>query len=185
VTESSTGSASGKGRPTPKRSDAQKRRGGPVAPPPANRKEAAKQLRAKQAEDRTKVRQGNKSGDDRAMLPRDQGPIRRQVRDIIDAHRSPAFMLLPVAAFLVVAQIVNATALTAVAVFLWLVTLLSVALDLSYTGLRLRKTLRAAYPNEPLRGHIGYGLLRTTVFRRMRMPRPQTKPGPLRFGRPT
>jgi hypothetical protein len=179
VTDSSTG----KGRPTPKRSDAQKRRGGPVTPPPANRKEAAKLQRAKQAEDRVRIKEGTKTGDERAMLPRDQGPIRRRVRDIVDAHRSPAFLLLPVAAFLVIAQIVNASALTAVAVFLWLLTLLSVALDLSYIGLRLRRELRADFPDASLRGHIGYGLLRTTVFRRMRAPRPQTRPGRFRLGR--
>ena len=181
MTESSTSGSAGKGRPTPKRSEAQKRRGGPVAPPPANRKEAARQLREKQAENRTRIKEGTKAGDERAMLPRDQGPVRRMTRDVIDAHRSPAFLLLPVAALLVVAQIVNAPALTALAVFFWLVTLLSVALDLSYTGLRLRRQLRAAFPNEKLRGHIGYGLLRTTVFRRLRTPRPQTKPAPLRF----
>ena len=177
MTESSTG----KGRPTPKRSDAQKRRGGPVAPPPSNRKEAAKQLREKQAANRQRIKTGTATGDEIAYLPRDRGPVRRLVRNTVDAKRSLAILLLPVAALLVVAQVLGDRVLTAIAVGVWLATLVGVAFDLAITAIRLRTTLRQAFPTEKgLRGHIAYGLLRTTVFRRMRMPKPQVSPGKLR-----
>ncbi len=173
-----TESTQGKGRPTPKRSDTSKRRGGPVTPPPTNRREAAKQLRAKQADNRQRVKQGTASGDDSAMLPRDRGPVRRLVRNTVDGRRSLGFLLLPVAALLVVAQVVRDPVVLAIAVGVWLATLIGVAADLLLTALQLRATIRRSHPDEAkLGGHIAYGLLRSTVIRRFRMPRPQVKRG--------
>jgi hypothetical protein len=168
----------GKGRPTPKRSDVTKRRSGPVAPPPTNRREAAKQLRAKQAEGRQRIKEGTAAGDDKAMLPRDRGPVRRLVRNTIDGRRNLGFLLLPVAGLLVVAQILRDPVLLALAVGVWLATLLGVAVDLALTGMQLRSAIKKNFPEEKkVGGHIAYGLLRSTVIRRFRMPRPQVKRG--------
>lgn len=171
-------STQGKGRPTPKRSEATKRRGGPVAPPPTNRRAAAKQLRAKQGENRQRIRQGTAVGDEKAMLPRDAGPVRRLVRNTIDARRNLGFLLLPVAGLLVVAQVLRDPVLLAITLGVWLATLLGVAVDLLLTSIRLRSLLMSTFPEEKkLRGHIAYGLLRSTVIRRFRMPRPQVTRG--------
>jgi hypothetical protein len=168
----------GKGRPTPKRSEAEKRRGGPVPPPPTTRKEAAKQLRAKQAANRTSVRKSNLAGDDAHLMPRDRGPVRRLVRNTVDGRRGLGFMLLPVAAILVVAQFSRDPAVLALAVGIWLATLVGVAFDLMLTSILLRKAIREQFPEQKkLFGHIAYGLLRSTVIRRFRMPRPQVLRG--------
>lgn len=173
-----TESSQSKGRPTPKRSEASKRRGGPVAPPPTNRREAARQLKAKKAEDRLRARKGTAAGDDAHLLPRDAGPVRRLVRNTVDARRGLGFLLLPVAAVLVVAQITADPVLLAIAVGLWLATLLGVALDLILTSIQIRSAIRQTYPETTkLGGHIAYGLLRSTVIRRFRMPRPQVARG--------
>src|SRR4051812_37129839 len=76
-----TTAATGKGRPTPKRRDAEKRRTGPVAPPPTNRREAARRMRAETKERRTLARQALRTGDERYLPARDQGPERRLVRN--------------------------------------------------------------------------------------------------------
>ena len=45
----------------------------------------------------------------------------------------------------------------------------------------ISKALRESFPDEPRwRGHIRYGLMRTTVMRRFRVPRPTVRPGPFR-----
>ncbi|MCU1587381.1 MAG: conserved rane protein of unknown function, partial [Frankiales bacterium] len=88
----------GKGRPTPKRRDVQKRRGGPVAPPPTNRREAAKALRAKQAADRQRGRAGSAGRSEGVLLARDQGPVRGLVRDLVDSRRNLGGLLMPAAA---------------------------------------------------------------------------------------
>src|SRR3954463_8855884 len=73
----------GKGRPTPKRRDAQKRRRGPV---PTNKKEAAAQQRARARESRMLQRQALLSGDERHLPARDAGPAKRLARDVVDSR---------------------------------------------------------------------------------------------------
>lgn len=170
----------GKGRPTPKRKDAQGKRTGPVTPPPSNRREAAKQLREKQAQGRKQVRQGNLTGDDKALLPRDRGPIRKLVRDIVDSRRSLGFLLLPVAGAVFIGNLSGNTSVQGATLGLWVATILGVLIDMVLVSLLLRRSLAAAFPDEKRRGHIAYGLLRTTVFRRFRMPRPQVARAGLR-----
>ncbi len=169
--------ARGKGRPTPKRKDAQSRRGGPVAPPPTNRREAARQLRDRQAEGRKQVRQGNLTGDEALLLKRDRGPERRLVRDVVDSRRSLGFLLLPTAALVVVAGFSGNRSVSAAVLGIWVATILGVALDMVLASIQLSGALKKAFPGGKRRGHIGYGLLRTTVIRRFRVPRPQVQRG--------
>ena len=167
----------GKGRPTPKRSEAQKRRGGPVAPPPTSRREAAKQLRAKQAENRQRIRKGSMAGDESALLKRDQGPVRRMVRELIDSRRSLGWILLPLAILVIVSGLVRNPQLQATTFMIWMASLLAVAVDMLFAGFAIRSALNQAFPDEPKwRGHIRYGLMRTTVMRRFRVPRPTVRP---------
>ena len=167
----------GKGRPTPKRKDAQRGRTGPVTPPPANRREAAKQLREKQAENRKQVKLGNRTGDESALLPRDRGPVRKLVRDLVDSRRSLGFLLMPAAGATIIANFTQSTQVQAAALGLWVAVILGVALDMAWAARLISQAVRTAFPNERRRGHIAYGLLRTTVIRRFRMPRPQVSRG--------
>jgi hypothetical protein len=178
VSEQSPSSA-GKGRPTPKRRDAQRARGGPVTPPPTNRREAAKQLRERQAADRTRTRKANLGGgDDSALMARDRGPVRRLVRDVIDSRRSVGWVLLPVALAVVIAGLLQNIQVQAMAFGLFLATLLGALVDFVLIGFLLRGRIREQFPQEGrLRAHLGYGMLRSTVIRRMRMPRPQVQRG--------
>lgn len=166
----------GKGRPTPKRSEAVRRRTGPVAPPPANRREAARRIRAERAEQR---RAGTATRDPGRMLKRDLGPVRAHVRDIVDGRRNLPVLMLPVALVLVLAQLTGNVAVLAVAVRLWSVTLFAVAIDLVVLAVVVRRRVRTAFPEERTGGHIGYALLRSTVLRRIRMPPPRVHPGRL------
>jgi hypothetical protein len=68
--------AGGKGRPTPKRSEAQGRRQGPPPPPPTTRKEAYRRMRETQATNRGSVRAAAARGDESALPARDRGPVR-------------------------------------------------------------------------------------------------------------
>ncbi|MBO0879619.1 MAG: DUF3043 domain-containing protein, partial [Mycobacterium sp.] len=99
-----------KGRPTPRRSETARRKG-PIAPAPmtaaearARRKllagpkldraqrKAARTARRAQMADR---REGMMAGDDRYLLPRDQGPVRRFVRDVVDSRRNLLGLFMP------------------------------------------------------------------------------------------
>ena len=163
----------GKGRPTPKRSEAQRgRRGGPVTPPPRTRKEAAQRARDEAKTSRTQVREG------RTLLPRDAGPVRALVRDVVDARRSIGTLMLPLAFVLLLAQASGNRRVLDLALLIWIVGIAALVVDLVLTSRALRRRLRAQFPDEDrLRGHVAYGLLRTTVFRRWRIPKPTTSPG--------
>lgn len=165
--------ATGKGRPTPKRSEAQRhRRGGPVAPPPRTRKEAAQRAKLEARQARSRVRDGS------LLLPRDAGPVRALVRDVVDSRRSIGPLMLPLALLLVVAQISGNRQLLDLVLLVWIAGVLALFADLVTTGVVLRRRLRAEFPElRKLRSHIAYGLMRTTVFRRWRMPAPRTSPG--------
>jgi hypothetical protein len=165
------GSGGPKGRPTPKRKEKERRRSGPVAPPPLTRKEAAQRQKEQARAARQQVRKGALRGEERFLPKRDAGPVRKLVRDTVDARRNAGVLLLPVALLLVLAQLTGNRLLLDVALVMWLAGLMTVLLDLVVLGATIRRRVRAQFPEEGrTRGHVAYGLLRSTVFRRWRMP---------------
>ncbi len=161
----------GKGRPTPKRREKERRRSGPVGPPPLTRKEAAQRQKEQVKAARQKVRQGALSGDERYLAKRDAGPVRKLVRDLVDSRRNAGVLLLPIALFLVVASFARIPFLMDIALAMWLAGLLMVFFDLVLLAGTIRRRVRREFPEEQrTRGHVAYGMLRSTVFRRWRMP---------------
>lgn len=165
--------SAGKGRPTPKRSQAQGyRRHDPTAAPPRTRKEAAKRAREEAKEARAEVRSGAR------MLPRDAGPVRALVRDVIDGRRNVGVLMLPLALILVLGQATGNRRVLDVALVVWLIGVVALFTDLVVTTMVLRRRIREEHPEaEKLRGHVAYGLLRSTVFRRWRIPAARVSPG--------
>src|SRR3954449_12985484 len=73
-----------KGRPTPSRREAEAANKA-KAKVPRTRKEIAAARRLARADSSTKVRQAMRSGDDQYLPARDRGPVRRFIRDYVDA----------------------------------------------------------------------------------------------------
>src|SRR5207253_118539 len=76
----------GKGRPTPKRSEAERRRRQPYTAP-KDRKEAARVSRDRQRGDRARRMQAMRRGEEWALLPRDRGPAKALIRNYVDSRR--------------------------------------------------------------------------------------------------
>ncbi|WP_020573316.1 DUF3043 domain-containing protein [Actinopolymorpha alba] len=166
----------GKGRPTPKRRDAEQARKARVSAP-RDRKEALRQQREKSRAERLKVQQAMATGDERYLPARDKGPIRRFVRDFIDARRTPAEYLLPYFLVLFFAMTINVPLIRTVGTLMWILAIVIVPIDLIFLARRLKKELRERFPNESHRGAVSYGVMRATQIRRLRLPKPQVKPG--------
>ena len=83
----------GKGRATPKRKDAQARRLHPIVP--TDRKAAKREARAKRDEAWERQRQAMITGDERYLPARDKGPIKRYIRDYVDARYSIGELFMP------------------------------------------------------------------------------------------
>ena len=60
------------------------------------RKELAARQRTQRTESSKKIRQAMKDGDERYYLPRDKGPVRRYIRDHVDARFSFLEVVIPV-----------------------------------------------------------------------------------------
>jgi hypothetical protein len=168
----------GKGRPTPKRSEKQRGRTGPVTPPPQTRKEAARRRKEQAAAERRRTREGAQRGDERYLTKRDAGPVRALVRDVVDTRRNVGVLLLPLAVVLIATNLTGSRQLQSLALLVWLAAILAVAADLAVLTVLIRRRVRAAFPDERRRGgHVAYGLLRSTVLRRFRLPPPRVSPG--------
>ncbi|MEU7065759.1 DUF3043 domain-containing protein [Streptomyces sp. NPDC053429] len=165
-----------KGRPTPKRAVAQSQRKAVVAPT-GNRKEDAKRARERRREEMAKQREALANGDQRYLPARDKGPVRKFVRDYVDSRYSVAEMFLPLAVIILVLSMVRIPSIQNIALLLWLGVIVLILLDSVGLFIRLRKAVNTRFPDEPKRGAVAYGLMRTLQMRRLRLPKPQVKRG--------
>jgi hypothetical protein len=165
-----------KGRPTPKRSEAQtqRRRAQTV---PTDRKEAMRRQREARRADLARQRQALASGDERYLPARDKGPVRRFVRDYVDSRFCVAEFFLPLAVLILILSSLPNTQLKNIALLLWLAVIALIVVDSVGIWLRLKKQLNTRFPDEPKRGAVAYGLMRTLQLRRLRLPKPQVKRG--------
>jgi hypothetical protein len=169
----STAVGAGKGRPTPKRSEAQGRRTGPVPPPPTTRKEAYKRMREQQA---SPARAGERGGE-RALTARDAGPVRRLVRDVVDARRNLGSLFLAIAALLLVSLFVPSQALKTWSTLVLYAFFLVLIVDSFLLSRRIKRVLGERLPKESHRGAVWYGISRATMPRRWRYPKAQVPTG--------
>ncbi|MEU0245065.1 DUF3043 domain-containing protein [Streptomyces sp. NPDC006235] len=165
-----------KGRPTPKRSEAQSQRRS-VANTSMTRKEAAKRQREERRSALERQRQALASGDERYLPARDKGPVRRFARDFVDSRFNIAEFFLPMAVVILVLSMVRVAALQNIALLLWLVVIVLIVLDSFVTAFRLKKQLNERFANENKRGAVAYALMRSLQMRRLRLPKPQVKRG--------
>ena len=173
------GTPTGKGRPTPTRKEAEAARR-ERARAGMDKKAAQKLMREKRAESNRRMREGMKTGEEKYLPARDQGPVRRAVRDWVDARVSVAEFLLPLLLLILVLQATGSKQLVQLSSQLWAVTILLLLVDTVWIRFRLQRLLRERFPEESLRGTTFYALTRMLQLRFMRLPKPNVKVG----GRP-
>ncbi|WP_037577192.1 DUF3043 domain-containing protein [Phaeacidiphilus oryzae] len=169
-----------KGRPTPKRSEAEASRRTRAAYTAKSGKEAARDQRTRARTEREKQRLAMMNGEERALPPRDKGPVRRFCRDYVDSRFTVAEWFLPLAVIILLLSVMRAPGLQSITLLLWLLMIVVIVLQSAFIGFRLRKALRAKFPDKgpgEFRGAVGYALMRTLQMRRLRLPKPQVKRG--------
>ena len=170
--------AGGKGRPTPKRKEAEAANKRPLVPD--DRRAAAKAARVKQRQAREVEYQAMKSGDEKNLPPRDRGPVRRYVRNYVDARRNVAeYFLFVAAAFLVLTFVAQQAPNLAVLAILGVYLVVLIAIVDSFIMWRiLKKRLVAKFgPDAVIRGTAMYAVMRAFQIRRARLPKPMVKHG--------
>ncbi len=167
---------SGKGRPTPSRKEAEAASKARAKPPRTRRGQAAAQ-RANKGESSQRVRQGMRNGEEKYLLARDKGPVRRFIRDFVDALFSFIELIIPL---LVVTMVLGYSGNDTLASFgnaILFGSILLVIVDMMMLRFRLRRQLGARFPDEPVKGTTYYAVTRAMQMKFMRLPKPQVKIG--------
>src|SRR5690606_30068831 len=167
-----------KGRPTPKRSEAEKARKERVKPA-LTRREQIRRDREKMRTERMRTRQAMATGDERYFLKRDQGPVRKFVRDYVDSRRTIAEFFLPIILIVLVTSLIGIPEVQLISTLAWVVAMILLIIDLTILGLRVKREVRQRFPDDPNKGHALYAAMRATQIRRLRLPKPTVKPGTL------
>lgn len=165
-----------KGRPTPTRREAEaaaKAR----AKVPRTRKEQMLAQRGARSESSKTVRQGMKDGDERYLLNRDKGPVRRFIRDFVDSRFSFVELMLPLLIVTLLLGYSGNAYLVGVGNTVLFGTVLLVALDILLMRFRLRRELARRFPEAPTKGTTYYAIMRALQMKFMRMPKAKVKIG--------
>jgi hypothetical protein len=146
---------------------------------PANRREAMKQMRERQREERAEATAGMRSGDERYLLARDRGPERKLVRDIIDSRRTVGTWFFGGALIVLVGSTVRIPAVQLASNLLWALLAVAVIVDSILISRRVKRLVKERFPKTTQRlvSLQLYGVMRGLTFRRMRVPKPQAKLG--------
>ena len=165
-----------KGRPTPKRKDAEQQRVFKRLAPAATKE--AKKLQKQQARlARAAQRDAYMRGDENALPLRDRGPVRKFVRDYVDARRSVGEYFLPVIVAVLFMTVVPILEVQFAAIILMYSVLVFSLMDGFFLSKRIKREVARRYPGEPVKGLGMYGWLRSTQIRKLRAPQPKVKRG--------
>lgn len=168
----------GKGRPTPKRREVEAARRRPLVP--TDRKRAGKASKEAMREHRQREYQAMLTGDERHLPARDRGPVRRFVRDTVDARWNLGELFLPFSLLMVFAVLLTGdSAAAALVVMAVLYTgVLATIVDAFLLSRLIMRRLEVKFdPKDIPRGVRMYGVIRAFQIRRSRLPRPQVKRG--------
>ncbi len=175
----------GKGRPTPKRRDAGGRRRGPAPPPPRTQREAAKLARANRPDKEQRRaaaaerRERMAAGDDKFLMPRDRGPVKAFVRDVVDSRPHLMGLFMPLAIIVVLSLLVPVREVQSYLSLFSLIALTSMIIEGIFLGASTTRRARAKFPNEKISalGTGWYAFTRATQLRRLRIPKPRVQRG--------
>jgi hypothetical protein len=120
------------------------------------------------------------TGEDAYLLPRDKGPVRRFVRDVVDVRRNVLGLFMPAALGLIFVML--AVPSVTVQRFLspaMLVLVLIMGIDGFVVGRKVNRLVDQKFPDNVESGwKLGfYAASRASQLRRMRAPRPQVNRG--------
>ena len=180
-----------KGRPTPKRSEAERNRyqsitggrsSGSRAYSPSNSgrpltPEEKANAKTRDRSERNRRMDAMKRGEEWALGPRDKGAARKLARDYVDAHRRPSEYYMYALLLLFVTIITRNKVIGNYASYLVVALVVIIVVDGYLIRRALRKLIAERLPGESSRGLTMYAVMRALQIRRMRLPAPRLKPG--------
>jgi len=165
--------STGKGRPTPKRSEAEAARR-KSAKLPRDAKAAKKAMRERANVERMQQRNALYTGDERYLPARDTGPDRKRIRQYVDSRLSTGEVFLPVALLVMFAAFIQNKQVILIVDTIWSAMLILVILDGVWVAVQVNRLMKREHPNasRSFASQIGYGVVRSMTMRLMRLPKP-------------
>jgi hypothetical protein len=179
-----------KGRPTPKRSEAERGRRQGITGTPAGRSSgrsgsasggagrASKGAgRATSKEDRLRRNEAMRRGEEWALPARDRGPVKALVRDYVDSRRRISEYYMYVMLILVILLFIRVPSIQRLAEPVVLLLIVFVIVDAWLLRMNLKRLIPQRLPGQSARGVTIYAVFRALQIRRFRMPPPRVTPG--------
>lgn len=161
----------GKGRPTPKRRDSERKRV-KRSLAPATTREAMREQRAEAKRVRMAQREAWVRGDERALPARDRGPAKRIAREMVDSRRNVGEYLLPLVFAVLLMSMIQSRQVQGLATALLYTIMIWAIADTALLVRRVKARVRSGHPDESVKGLNSYVALRASQIRRLRIPRP-------------
>jgi hypothetical protein len=171
-----------KGRPTPKRSEAERNRRQPItgARPgarPGARTPRTPEDKSRARSDRNRKYEAMRRGEEWALNPRDRGPARQLARDYVDSHRRISEYYMYVLVVLLVAVFLRNKSLQDIISPLVIVLVVIIVIDAQLIRRQLNRLIAQRLPGQSARGLTMYAVMRALQIRRFRVPSPRVRPG--------
>ena len=170
-----------KGRPTPKRSEAERNRRQPITGSGSRSRAPASprtpEDKAKARSERGRKYEAMKKGESWALNPRDRGPAKALARDYIDSKRRISEYYMYILVLLLAAVFLRNKTEQQYISPLVLVLVVIILIDAQVIRRSLRKLVGERLPGESTRGLTMYAVMRALQIRRFRMPAPRVQPG--------
>ena len=165
--------ASGKGRATPSRKEAEAARKLRLGALPADPKERKKAEREAQRMGYDRSRQALRSGDERHYPARDQGPAKAFVRDYVDCRLRLLELLMPLVLLCWATLLMHNTKIYVYSSFVMeVVVVLGIVLGVLLSQ-RIKKAVASQFGQDEVRGTGFYAFSRAVMPRPLRQPRPR------------
>lgn len=165
-----------KGRPTPKRSESERRRRQPYNAP-KDRKEANRAYRERDRVTRSRRSEALRRGEEWALPARDRGQARALARDFVDSRRRVSEFYMYGLLVLMVLLFVRTPMIQTLVPVLVLAAVLVMAGEGVLLGRKVRTLVEQRLPGESTRGVRLYAAMRALQIRQLRVPKPRIKPG--------
>jgi len=169
----------GKGRPTPKRREAEAGRYTPIGGAKRPAGPRTPEQKSKERAERIRKSEAMRNGEDWALLAKDRGPARALARDFVDSKRRISEYYMYVLLFLIIVlfTIGRAKDIQAYLDLILLVLLLVLLGDSFLLRRSLRQLMAQRLPDVSMAGLTRYAVFRALQIRRFRMPSPRVQPG--------
>jgi hypothetical protein len=164
----------GKGKPTPKRSEAERARRYNA---PGDRKEALRQSRTRDRSARTRKTEAMRRGEEWALPAKDKGPVRALARDLVDSRRRLSEFYMYGLVVLLFLLFLHDKVVQTVLPLLLIVMVVIMIVEGYFVGRRVTTLANERFPGQSTRGIKMYAAMRALQIRQLRFPKPRVKPG--------